>query len=299
MMAMPGAGSTPRPALPWARRTVGDMTPEVEALVDRAAVQIGQYEAQFPNFSADERYEERLFKYERTTVTDVRPPSGGQTQIVTQQEGAWALAAERLILSEYALVRAPGARIARGFRDAFEVDGKRVREPDKRLERAFLEPLAEATKLASAFAAQTATHSLGFVSQTISQPNFVVALLKAPTRTRFIFWKAGESVVGGVRAWEIAYSERTLPTLVQTDSGDAPVDGSVWIDPATGRVLRTTLGLALEGTMIEITVMWRPEPQGGAVWVPSEMREVYESRDRKLECVATYQNIRKLEVKEQ
>jgi VWFA-related protein len=296
MTAIPGAANAPRPALPWARRAVGEMTPEVEALVERAAGHIAQYEAQFPNLAADERYQQKLYRYQRTTVTNVMPPRGGQPQAVTQQEGAWAPAGEHDTRGDYVLVKASGATASRPFRDAFEVDGKRMREPDGRLEKAFLNAPAQATKRAAEIAAETSRYSLNFLDQNVNLPTLAVEFLKVPIRTRFLFWKAGEVLVGGVRTWEIAYSERVLPTIVQTDSGDVPVDGSFWIDPATGHVVRSTLGLTLEGVAIEITVTWRPDEKAGGAWVPSEMREVYEGADRKLECLATYLNVRKLDV---
>jgi hypothetical protein len=54
--------------------------------------------------------------------------------------------------------------------------------------------------------------------------------------------------------------------------------------------------LRLAGTTVEITVTYRPDSKAGRTWVPAEMRESYVGMDRKLECTATYSNIRRFNV---
>ena len=102
--------------------------------------------------------------------------------------------------------------------------------------------------------------------------------------------------VAGVKTWEMAFAERGSPTIVRDGGTDIPATGSFWIDPVTGRVIRSTMRLTLGTVSIEVTVTYRPDAKAGDTWVPAEMREVYMSAARRLECVATYSNIRRFQV---
>jgi hypothetical protein len=221
-------------------------------------------------------------------------PEAGQTR--AQEENTWVLAAEREIRSDYLLMKVPGRIGWQPFRDVFEVDGRKTRERDVRLEKLFLDGPPTATLRAAAITAEGARHDIGFVQQNMNLPTLALLFLKPVNRSRFAFWKAGEAVMGGVHAWEIAYLERRAPTMVQTDAGSVPVDGSFRIGPVTGRVVRSLVGLTLEGTAMEIAVTYRPDESTGRLWVPAEMSEVYEDANRKLECAVTYSSLRRLVV---
>jgi hypothetical protein len=108
--------------------------------------------------------------------------------------------------------------------------------------------------------------------------------------------RQGQATVAGVRTWELAFAERGSPTVVRDAVTDLPATGSFWIDPVTGRVIRTTMRLKIDAVSIEVTVTYRPDAKAGGTWVPAEMREVYLSATRRLECVATYSNIRRFQV---
>jgi hypothetical protein len=88
-----------------------------------------------------------------------------------------------------------------------------------------------------------------------------------------------------------------VPTVIRQQNRDLPVRGSFWIDPATGRVLRTFLELAdaagdLRGS---ITVQYGPHPKFD-VLVPLEMREAYTSSSgEEVTAVASYSDFRRFE----
>jgi hypothetical protein len=41
-----------------------------------------------------------------------------------------------------------------------------------------------------------------------------------------------------------------------------------------------------------VSATYAPTANSGDLWLPADMRELYVGRDRKLECEATYRNIR-------
>jgi len=76
---------------------------------------------------------------------------------------------------------------------------------------------------------------------------------------------------------------------------DLPATGSFWIEPLTGRVLKSVMrtGEPIAG---EITVNYRRSDTIG-LWVPAEMREVYKRRGGNLTGRASYSNFRRFQVK--
>ena len=102
--------------------------------------------------------------------------------------------------------------------------------------------------------------------------------------------------MAGVKTWEVAFVERGSPTIVRDGNKDLPATGSFWIDPVTGRVIRTRMRLKIEKASIELTVTYRSDARAGGTLVPAEMTEVYLGAKRRLECVATYSNIRRFQV---
>ena len=112
-----------------------------------------------------------------------------------------------------------------------------------------------------------------------------------PARAAAVLDDGGKKVyfcsVGCSEKWRRARSGAPAP---------APAEGTFWIDPVAGRVLRTALRLKAPGGSVEILVTYRPNEKLGDLWVPAEMREVSTTSDWKLECVGQYSNFRRFQV---
>jgi len=99
-------------------------------------------------------------------------------------------------------------------------------------------------------------------------------------------------------AWIVRYEETMSPTLIRTGGDrDLPSHGRFWIDPATGRVLASELVAENESVRGTIDVRFQPDP-GGAVLLPSEMRERGEGRrdGSRVEGNARYGRFRRFQV---
>jgi hypothetical protein len=129
-------------------------------------------------------------------------------------------------------------------------------------------------------------------------PTFALRFLELEHRARITFRKAGERVIDGVRTVEVAFTEHGSPTVIKDRDTlkDVPAEGTLWIDPAKGTVVKTVLRLRPEGSTMQVTVTYRPGERTGGVWVPAEMQEVYVGGDTKLECLARYSNVRRFQV---
>ena len=93
----------------------------------------------------------------------------------------------------------------------------------------------------------------------------------------------GEEAVAGQSAWLVEYKEVGRPTLIKTTRDrDLPLAGRLWIQPATGTVLKTYMVTADPEVRAQVTVTMR-EDEDVEMWVPDVMEEYYkdarESRD--------------------
>jgi VWFA-related protein len=276
--------------------TVEVMTPEAEATVARAGRYAAAYETELSGLVAEERYVQRSFTHEKAIATAPVSIGRARPQGEPRESWEWVLDAQREMKSDYLLVKAPGGTRWLPFRDVFEVDGRKVREREERLQQLFLKAPATAVDRAGEIMADSARYNIGFVERNVNLPTLALRFLDPSYQARAFFRKQGEVVVAGTKTWEMAFSERGSPTLVQGPNGDAPAEGTFWIESETGRVVRSRIRHQVSGATIEVTVTYRPDEKTPRTWVPAEMREIYEGGGRRLECVATYSKVRRFQV---
>jgi hypothetical protein len=145
---------------------------------------------------------------------------------------------------------------------------------------------------------ESSRHNIGTVLRTINIPVLAILFLMPEHTDRFVFEDAGVERVDRVRARVLAFEERQYPTLVRTNYGlDQPSSGRLWIDPDTGRVLKTehvTDGAEIEATIIT-TYRWDGKM---AMMVPVRMDEEYRGyfTSGRIRGTATYSNYRRFSV---
>jgi hypothetical protein len=206
---------------------------------------------------------------------------------------------ERRLKSDFLLVRsaaATGGWVP--FRDVFEVDGEAVRDREDRLRTLFLEAPAAAFDQGRRIMSEGARYNLGDVPRTINIPILPLMIVDGRHRDRFAWKRQGEQVVEGVRARRLDFDEQERPTLVRSSrNADVPLAGTLWIDPATGRVVKGLVRAGqIRGTRVEVTVLFRPNPDLG-LWVPAEMTEFYQVPGQTIDATAKYSNFRRFQVK--
>jgi hypothetical protein len=200
---------------------------------------------------------------------------------------------ERLLRSDYALTRAADKEAWVGYRDTFEVDGKPIRDREDRLQR-LLTSGSEAS--AARIADENSRFNLGstVITRNVNVPTLVLEMLHPRNQARFSFDKAGEEMIAGVLTWRLEFKERQRPTFIRDQNRrDRPTRGSIWVDPNTGAVWRTTLtwDRAPKGTII---VTYGRVPNIDAL-VPLTMSEQYSPGDASLTGDATYTNYRQFQ----
>jgi hypothetical protein len=258
--------------------------PELDLVVGRAADYLQAYARDYTNIVAEERYEQRLelpASSERTEQLRGRT----ETNMTT-----------RVLRSDLLMVSTPDLGRWLPFRDVFDVDGTPIRDREDRLKKLFVEVPKNALGNARRITEESARYNLGSFDRTTNVPTLALELLSPANLPRLRMARRGEDQVEGTRAVRIDFEEPPTGTLIRTGGGgDVPARGSYWVDPSTGRILRTVLRTEVAGVKSEVTVTYRRFDSVG-LWLPAEMHERYTHSRQVFDGVARYSNVRRFQV---
>ena len=146
------------------------------------------------------------------------------------------------LTADFALVRTANAGWT-GFRDVIEVNGKHI--PDRR-DRLFklLQTSAQPLEDAGRLAAESARFNVGPVIRNFNVPTTALLFFTSGNLRRFTFVRRGTKNIDGIETWEVSFRETATPTLVTTRAGkNVPAQGTLWISPEDGAVIRYRLQL--------------------------------------------------------
>ncbi len=253
-------------------------TPEVDAVLDKAADYVFDYERTFVGVVAEETYRQevkgRVSTDARGFATEERP-------------------LRRDLRSDMLLVRARAGDRWMQFRDVFEVDGKPVRDRAERLAKLFLQPSASGQQQVEDITTESARYNIGGVNRNVNLPVLALSVLETPNRAWFSF-KGGRKSGG---TFELEYQEERGGTLIRTTGDQAmPAHGRFTIDLATGRVLASEMIAESRALRAQIDVTYGLEP-AMTLFVPKEMREKYTLKGGTvIEGKATYSKFRRYQV---
>ena len=258
-----------------------------EDILRRSGLYAETYHRDFTSIVAEEHY-----------VQKVTRASGGGS-------GRWPLAGvtddseERTLRSDYMLLRGESGETAwLSFRDIFEVDGKAVAGERGRLETWLRGSRASFASRARALALDQARYNVGSLVRTINVPLLPLEFLVRDNQQRMRFRQRGEEMILITQAAVVAYEERRRPTLIRTPDGDdVPAEGRFWIDPASGRVLKTELRTGHRDrrqVRTTITVSYEGNERLNML-VPVSMEETYFTGSETITGSARYSNYRRFE----
>ncbi len=261
----------------------GVATP-LATILERAGRYVRDYEGTFRNLVAEEWY--------RQWGPD---PKGGVGQVA------------RTLRSDLVFVRLPGPLPWGTFRDVYEVDGQKVRDRERRLEKLFFAPKASDFEQAQAILNESSRYNFGRAYRNINVPALGLLFLRPENQARLAFKRKGTRTIAGFPAVEVAFEEKSSPTLVHDRwNNDVPASGRFWIDATRGTVLRTEIEYDLE---TEKAVQSPDTWERGLVsteyrreialecFVPDTMTELYNFRGiGRIDATARYANYRRFEV---
>jgi hypothetical protein len=264
---------------------------DLQSLLGKGTAYVAGYEKAFSLLVSEEYY-----------VQEVRRPINPGSNLSRNNPGGGMTGGnvvERQVLrSDYLLVQLGEGAGWMPFRDVFEVNASKVRDREDRLAKLFLSNDASRFDLADRIMAESTRYNVGKLTRTINIPTLAMMFLHDRVRDRFRFTMQGDDSAAGLPVTRIAFRETARPTLIKTTRGrDLPLDGQIWIHPATGAVLKTHLNAGDPVLRVGITVTFRDDPDAG-IWVPAQMEEFYQEQNSSNEifATATYSNARKFQV---
>jgi len=181
---------------------------------------------------------------------------------------------KRQLKSDLMLVKYPGSDGWLVFRDTFEVDGKSVRAEPERLTKLFVEPPDSALRRAREISEASAKYNLANIG-TINNPLLVLALMQEVNHARFRFTLGNIEKSMGPDIRVLQFQEIRTPSLIKLNgNGDLFSNGLMWVEQATGRVLKTQLNIGRRGAGIEISTTFTRDPEL-QIDVPVLLKEWY------------------------
>ena len=264
----------------------GSATPSLEAILRSASKYLDEYAQEASALVSEETYIQKT------------PEPDPATKAVSRQ-----LRSDMLIIPEATFGWL-------GFRDVFEVDGQQVQNRTERLQSLFIRPLPDSMAQARRIVVESSRYNLrSDIFRTINMPMMALRFLRFVDQRRSKFTLDGLQVLDGVSVALVRFEERLTPRMIES-SDEAAARGAFWIDPRTGRVLKSELSLdtgkAATRLRVRVRVSYAPKVVGvtagstpaAETWVPTSMDEEYRLGKGALavEGHATYANFRKFKV---
>jgi hypothetical protein len=246
-------------------------TPSQKTVMARAGAFVARYTEELPRLVA--------------TETLVQELTAGRDDAVE--------VSRRRSVAEFAWVTLPDVVDPIGFRDVIEVDGQAVGPGRKRLVELLHGSQQANWAQARAILQESARHNLSPGSRNFNLPTVAMFFLLPELQGRFS-WKRRTETSAPV--WELEFRERRRPTLIrQTDGRPVFSRGRVWIEAATGAVLRTNLTLKMDpiGGYTLTTRFQRVAAMD--LVLPFRLDELYATPDQVVTGSATYTNYRRFQ----
>jgi hypothetical protein len=159
----------------------------------------------------------------------------------------------RNLVAEFAIVKVAGQVGWTGFRDVVQVDGKSVADRQDRL-LSLLTGQAGGEGELRRMADESARYNVGAVARNFNVPTTALFFFHPEHVGRFSFRRTGTKTIDGVMTWVLDFKETRRPTLVMKRNGtDVPCEGTVWVVPDDGTVVRTRLRLRNFANLMTMT----------------------------------------------
>ena len=260
--------------------TTGQVLLSLDEVIPRATAYVETFIAELSTVVMEEDYEQSAFAGRRGEAIKMN------------------------LRSEFLLVPLRGTGTWTGFRDVFEVNGRRVRDREDRLAALFIDNPTTALSQAKEIAEESSRYNVGLTYRTFNIPTYALLSLHPSYVQRFRFEKSSEGCAGFDTAWEVRFEEVGVPTMTRGFNGiNLPATGHVCLDPESGRVFETEMDLhhpavnaTRRATDAKATVKFAVESSVDML-VPVEMRERYLERGgASTTSIARYRNYRRFGV---
>ena len=265
----------------------------LDVVLDRAGWYLDYFVDEFENVVAEETYTQDSSQL----LASFTPSAGGRGGTPPPPSSDTLRARHRDLRSDFLLVKSPDTAALVPFRDVIQVDGIVVRDREARLAKLFLTAATDAMVQAEHIREEGARYNLGNMRSTLGNPVLALGVLQQTYQPRFRFSLGKDDKSFGPGVAVVEYKEVQSPAMIRGEAGrDLPAHGHLWIDVATGRVLRTELQVQQPAVRAIITTTFQAEEASG-IAVPLEMREQYTfASGNRVNTVANYGRFRRFDV---
>jgi formylglycine-generating enzyme required for sulfatase activity len=269
-----------------------DARATLETLLLRAAYYLDYFVDQFENVVAEEQYIQ-----DSSQLLPSFSPVGRGGFNVGPSASDITRARHRDLRSDYLLVKSPDSEQLLPFRDVLAVDGVPVRDHAQRIAQLFVKPSGDAITQAERIQLEGARYNLGNMRSTLGNPMLALGVVQIAYQGRFQFSLGKEDRSVGAGVWIVEYKEDAPPAMIHGEAGrDLFSHGRVWVDFASGRVMKTELQVEQPTVRATVTTTFRYDEKFG-IAVPAEMREQYAlGTGNRVNTVATYGHFRRFDV---
>lgn len=255
-----------------------DATP-LPTLLERAATYLTGYEKAFAAVVSEERYIQSL-RVKRASTLSSLGAVGTNDQRVTRADVIAVVDTGHDWMS---------------FRDVFSVDGRSVRDRDERLQKLFLDPKGDPLQKARQIADEGARFNLGTLARNVNFPSMPLTFLAVQNQMRSRFKRSGDKKINGVQTVEVEFAEQDRPSIVRSGTEDVAARGHFWLEPSSGRVMRSNVTFESRDFNCEITVTFG-FIEKIKMWVPVDMEDTVIDPREVITGRAAYSNFRKFGV---
>lgn len=256
---------------------------DLDAVLARATQYVSQYEADLGNLIGSEEY------VQRSVVLDNSNPPRVSMRM------------QRRTSSDVLIIQVGSEWEA--LRKVNRVDGLKVKEVVPSFEDAFDDSPAANAKRLRDMKNESTQYNLGYVRRDMNLPSFALRVLRRSEIARFSFERSGTAKIDDIQTWKIRFREQRGIALISGGKGENLYsNGTLWIEPETGRVLQTEFEVEnpyAEGRVKATISVTYGTGKKVPILVPSYMIEHYESRYNTIDCRADYSNFRPFEVEVQ
>jgi len=198
------------------------------------------------------------------------------------------------LTSDFMLISLPGSAEWIECRDVYEADGKPVGDREKRLLKLLQNGSPQNwSSRAESVARESTRYNLNDEIGTINRPLVTLSLMQGPLQRQFVFTAGEPDATAGAGVSVIAFREPSSSRLAR----QSPLWGRVWIEGATGMILKTELLFGNKSAPHQIVTTFKLDPDLG-VAVPVDMTEryVFGSVEGEIQGHATYGQFRRFGV---
>jgi hypothetical protein len=266
----------------------------------QVAKYVGAFIPQFANVVAVETYEQRTTAQFGTPL--VAQSEGMRADGFGSRSIVWQLRSD-LMLVRYQLAELNWIM----FRDPIVVNGIVLDRPKDRLVRLFSEGEVDAAERAAVIATESTRFQVPGGSLAGTNPLLVLALMQAHYQPRLRFTLGSEERIAGIRVRRLQFEEREEQPGKPADGNRAGqkwppllgevgrVRGTAWLEPETGRILKTEARLGAAPNIATTLTMFAHDERL-ALTVPVEMRTSWKYKERPVNGIAKYGEFRRFGV---